>query len=120
MFTRLIFDGKSGSALNASIIDIGHRFRLIVNEVTALQTEMELPKLPVARVLWKPQPSLSESAENWILAGGAHHTVFSYKVTPEQLKDWAELVGIECVLINNETNKLTFKNEFHWNYVIFN
>ncbi|KOP70843.1 arabinose isomerase [Bacillus sp. FJAT-21351] len=117
---RLIFDGKSGSALNASIIDIGHRFRLIVNEVTALQTEMELPKLPVARVLWKPQPSLSESAENWILAGGAHHTVFSYKVTPEQLKDWAELVGIECVLINNETNKHTFKNELHWNDVIFN
>jgi L-arabinose isomerase len=117
---RLIFDGKSGSALNTSIVDIGHRFRLIVNEVNAVQTEMELPKLPVARVLWKPQPSLSESAENWILAGGAHHTVFSYKVTPEQLKDWAELVGIECVLINNETNKHTFKNELHWNDVIFN
>ncbi|MBO1512550.1 L-arabinose isomerase [Metabacillus bambusae] len=116
---RMIFDGKTGAALNASIIDLGHRFRLVVNEVDAVQPEIELPNLPVARVLWSPQPSLSEGTENWIIAGGAHHTVFSYKVTTEQLRDWAELVGIECVLINNDTNKHAFKNELRWNDVIF-
>ncbi|MBD1379451.1 L-arabinose isomerase [Metabacillus arenae] len=116
---RLIFDGRSGAALNASIVDLGHRFRLIVNEVDAIQPEIELPNLPVARVLWNPQPSLSEGAENWIIAGGAHHTVFSYKVTTEQLRDWAELVGMECVIINKDTNKHTFKNELKWNDVVF-
>jgi L-arabinose isomerase len=116
---RLIFDGKSGAALNASLIDLGQRFRLVVNEVDAKQPEIDLPNLPVARVLWTPQPSLSEGAENWIIAGGAHHTVFSYKVTAEQLRDWSELVGIECVLINNDTNKHAFKNELSWNDVVF-
>ncbi|MDQ0859059.1 L-arabinose isomerase [Bacillus sp. V2I10] len=116
---RLIFDGKSGAAINASIIDLGQRFRLVVNEVDAKQPEINLPNLPVARVLWTPQPSLSEGAENWIIAGGAHHTVFSYKVTAEQLRDWSELVGIECTLINNDTNKHAFKNELRWNDVVF-
>ncbi|GAA3333569.1 hypothetical protein GCM10020331_098120 [Ectobacillus funiculus] len=68
-----------------------------------------MPKLPVARVLWKPQPSLSESAENWIYAGGAHHTVFSYVVTTEQLRNFAELMEIEAVLINKDTNVHAFK-----------
>jgi L-arabinose isomerase len=117
---RLIFDGKSGAAINASLIDLGHRFRLVVNEVDAKQPEIDLPNLPVARVLWTPQPSLSEGAENWIIAGGAHHTVFSYKVTAEQLRDWSELVGIECALINNDTNKHAFINELRWNDVVFN
>jgi len=116
---RFIFDGKSGAALNASIIDLGHRFRLVVNEVDAVQPEKDLPNLPVARVLWTPQPSLSEGTENWIIAGGAHHTVFSYKVTTDQLRDWAELVGVECVLINNDTNKHSFKNELRWNDVVY-
>ncbi len=116
---RLVFDGASGSALNASIIDLGNRFRLLINEVDAMQAEKAMPKLPVARVLWKPQPSLSESAENWIYAGGAHHTVFSYVVTTEQLRDFAELMEIECVLINKDTNVHAFKNELRWNEVIF-
>ncbi|MDQ0223746.1 L-arabinose isomerase [Metabacillus niabensis] len=116
---RLIFNGKSGAALNASIIDLGHRFRLIVNEVDAVQPEIDMPNLPVARVLWTPQPNLSEGAENWIVAGGAHHTVFSYKVTVDQLRDFAELVGIECVVINNDTNKHAFKNELRWNDVVY-
>lgn len=116
---RLVFDGASGSALNASIIDLGNRFRLLINEVDAMQPEKVMPKLPVARVLWKPQPSLSESAENWIYAGGAHHTVFSYVVTTEQLRDFAELMEIECVLINKDTNVHAFKNELRWNEVIF-
>ncbi|GAE33962.1 L-arabinose isomerase [Halalkalibacter akibai] len=112
---RLVFNGAEGRALNASIIDIGNRFRLVVNEVDAVKPVKEMPKLPVAQVLWKPQPSLSESAEAWIHAGGAHHTVFSTVVTPEQLYDWATMTDIECVFINNSTNVMQFQNELRWN-----
>ena len=116
---RFVFNGASGKALNASIIDLGHRFRLVINEVDAVKVEKEMPKLPVARVLWKPQPSLSQGAENWIMAGGAHHSGFSYIVTPEQLKDLAELLGIESVLINNDTNTHAFQNELRWNNLLY-
>ncbi|MCJ8007511.1 L-arabinose isomerase [Lederbergia wuyishanensis] len=116
---RFVFNGASGHAVNASIIDLGHRFRLVINEVDAVKVEKEMPKLPVARVLWKPQPSLSQGAENWIMAGGAHHSGFSYIVTPEQLKDLAELLGIESVLINNETNTHAFQNELRWNDLLY-
>ncbi|MDQ1912202.1 L-arabinose isomerase [Paenibacillus sp. GD4] len=112
---RLIFNGRDGAALNASLIDMGSRFRLLINEVDAVKPERDMPKLPVARVLWKPQPSLQESAEAWIHAGGAHHTVFSYKVTTEQLRDWAELTGIECLVINKNTSLDAFRNELRWN-----
>ncbi|MBW7461102.1 L-arabinose isomerase, partial [Paenibacillus sepulcri] len=108
---RMVFDGRSGQALNASIIDLGNRFRLIINVVDAVQPDHDMPKLPVARVLWKPQPSLSESAEAWIHAGGAHHTVFSYEVTVEQLVDWAEMAGIEYVIIDNSTSTRALRNE---------
>ncbi|MBA2941537.1 L-arabinose isomerase [Paenibacillus sp. CGMCC 1.16610] len=111
---RLVFDGASGPALNASIIDMGNRFRLLINEVDAVQPMKAMPKLPVARVLWKPQPSLRDSAEAWIYAGGAHHTVFSYEVSTEQLVDWAELAGIEVVIINKNTSTLQFRNELRW------
>jgi L-arabinose isomerase len=116
---RIVFDGRGGFALNASIIDLGHRFRLLINEVDAVQPEEEMPKLPVARVLWKTQPSLSQAVENWIQAGGAHHTCFSYKVTTEQLRDFAELTGIEMVLINKDTNRQAFTNELRWNEIIY-
>ncbi|OXM84419.1 L-arabinose isomerase [Paenibacillus rigui] len=112
---RLIFDGKSGPAVNASLIDLGNRFRLIINAVDAVQPEQAMPKLPVARVLWKPQPSLRESAEAWIYAGGAHHTVLSFVATTEQLVDWAELAGIECVIIDKNTSVHQFRNELRWN-----
>jgi len=112
---RLVFDGCSGSAVNASIIDMGSRFRLLVNEVEAVKADYAMPKLPVARVLWKPQPSLGDSAEAWILAGGAHHTVFSYEVTSEQLADWAEMAGIECVVIDKDTKPQSFRKELRWN-----
>jgi L-arabinose isomerase len=112
---RLIFDGSTGAAVNASLIDLGNRFRLVVNEVDAVKLEKEMPKLPVARVLWKPQPSLRDAAEAWILAGGAHHTCLSYPVKTEQLVDWAELAGIECVIINKDTSPLAFRNELRWN-----
>ena len=111
---RLVFDGASGPAINASIIDMGTRFRLIINEVDSVQPTKAMPKLPVARVLWKAQPSLRVAAESWILAGGAHHTGFSLALTAEQMIDWAELNGIECLLINKDTNPLAFRNELRW------
>lgn len=111
---RLVFNGRSGTAVNASIIDLGHRFRLLINEVEAIEPEQAMPKLPVARVLWKPQPSLSESAESWILAGGAHHTGFSYNVTVEQLQDWAEMVGIESVVIDKNTTPQSLSQELYF------
>lgn len=112
---RLIFDGRSGAAVCASLIDMGTRFRLIINEVEAIQPSISMPKLPVARVLWKPQPSLREAAKLWILAGGAHHTGFSYHVTTEQLLDWADLHGIEAVVIDKNTTVRSLSNELRWN-----
>jgi len=108
---RLVFDCAAGPAVNASIIDMGNKFRLIVNAVDAVAAPHEMPNLPVARVLWKPQPSLRGSAEAWILAGGAHHTGFSYAVTAEQLFDWSEMVGVECVVIDKDTEPLKFRGE---------
>ncbi|WP_106343877.1 L-arabinose isomerase [Planifilum fimeticola] len=117
---RLVFDGKSGPAVNAALIDLGNRFRLVVNEVVAVKPEKRMPRLPVARVLWKPRPSLRESAEAWILAGGAHHTCFSYVVTAEQLVDWAEMAGIECVVIDEDTSPAKLRNELRWNEIVWN
>ncbi|WP_212972535.1 L-arabinose isomerase [Bacillus sp. J14TS2] len=116
---RLVFNGHEGAALNASIIDLGHRFRLVINEVDAVKIEKDMPKLPVARVLWKLQPSMSQGAENWIMAGGAHHSCYSYQVTSEQLKDFADLLGIESVLINNDTNTHAFENELRLNEIFY-
>ncbi len=112
---RMVFDGRSGAAINASIIDLGGRFRLLVNEVVAVQPQIALPKLPVARVLWKVLPNLKDGVEAWINAGGAHHTGFSYVVTTEQMTDFAEMAGIECVLINKDTTPLAFRNELRLN-----
>ncbi|MBD3918877.1 L-arabinose isomerase [Paenibacillus sp. PR3] len=112
---RITFDGKSGKAVNASLIDMGNRFRLIISEVEAVQPTHDLPNLPVARVLWKPEPSLAVSAEAWIHAGGAHHTVLSYAVTTEQLLDWAELTNVEVVVIGKDTTIQQFRNELRWN-----
>ncbi|CAI6054422.1 L-arabinose isomerase [Cohnella sp. JJ-181] len=117
---RIVFDGKGGKALNASIIDLGTRFRLIVNEVNGVEVERAMPRLPVARVLWKPEPSLAEGAEAWILAGGAHHTVYSFVVTTEQLLDFAELFGIEAIVIDANTNARQLKNELRFGQVAWN
>jgi L-arabinose isomerase len=111
---RLVFDGATGPAINASIVDMGSRFRLIINAVNAVTSPQPMPKLPVARVLWKAQPSLRVAAQSWILAGGAHHTGFSLAISAEQMIDWAELVGIESLLIDNNTDPLTFRNQLRW------
>ncbi|HEX7057116.1 MAG TPA: L-arabinose isomerase [Bacilli bacterium] len=112
---RLVFNGKAGSAVNASIIDLGSRFRLIVNEVEAVAPPHAMPKLPVARVMWKVRPNLQDGVESWILAGGAHHTGFSYAVTSEQLADFAEMAGIECAIIGEGTKPQAFRNELRLN-----
>lgn len=112
---RVVFSGKEGSAVCASLIDMGGRMRLVVNDVTAVKFENDMPKLPVARVLWKPEPSLKESAEAWIYAGGAHHSSFSYEVDAEQLADFAEMVGLEFVHINKDTKVSSLRNELRLN-----
>ncbi|RUS48020.1 L-arabinose isomerase [Cohnella sp. AR92] len=114
---RLVFNGKAGSAINVSVIDLGNRFRLIVNEVQGVKVEKDMPKLPVARVLWKPEPSLHEGAEAWILAGGAHHTVYSLTIKTEQMLDFAELFNIEAVVIDKDTNIRQLKNELRFGQV---
>ena len=114
---RLVFDGAAGPAINASLVDMGSRFRLIINCVDAIKSPREMPNLPVARVLWKPQPSLRVAAGAWILAGGAHHTGFSLSVTAEQMIDWAELVGVEALLIDKNTDLLAFRNQLRWSDV---
>jgi L-arabinose isomerase len=112
---RLVFNSAAGPALNASVIDMGNRFRLLVNEVEAVKPEHELPKLPVARVLWKPYPNMNAACAAWIYAGGAHHTGYSQNLTAEHLQDFADIAGIECVLIGKNTNLQQFRNELRWN-----
>ena len=116
---RLIFDSNSGPAVAVSVIDLGNRFRLIVNEVDVVPTEEALPKLPVARAFWQPKPDLKTAAAAWILAGGAHHTSFSYDISAEMLEDFAEIAGIELVLINEGTTISELKKELRWNDVYF-
>jgi L-arabinose isomerase len=112
---RLIFDSQTGPAIAASIVDMDQRFRLIANVVDVVPTDAPLPKLPVARALWIPRPSLKVAAEAWIYAGGAHHTSFSYSVTTEHLQDFADIAGIEFLLIDENTRVNEFKKELRWN-----
>ena len=116
---RLVFNVASGPAINASIMDMGNRFRLLVNEVEAVEPQHELPKLPVARVLWKPLPDMKTGCAAWILAGGAHHTCYSQNLTATHLEDFADMAGIEYVKIGRDTNLYQFKNELRWNDVYY-
>lgn len=111
---RLVFDSPAGDAINASIIDLGDRFRLLVNEVKAINTEAPLPKLPVARVLWKPLPDLKTAAAAWILAGGAHHTGYSQALNTEFMEDFADMFDLELTVIDEHTNLREFKNQLKW------
>lgn len=116
---RLVFDSQTGPAINASMIDLGNRFRLIVNTVEVVPTDAPLPKLPVARALWIPQPNLKTAAAAWILAGGAHHTGFSLSLTPEYMQDFADIAGVEYVLIDEHTTISDIKKELQWNEVVY-
>jgi L-arabinose isomerase len=112
---RLVFNSPAGDAINVSLVDMGTRFRLIVNEVTAVKPMADLPKLPVARVLWDCKPNLDIAATAWILAGGAHHTVYSQAVTTEFMEDFADIAGIELVVIDNDTKIRNFKDTLNAN-----
>lgn len=116
---RLVFNVAAGKGLNASIIDMGNRFRLLVNEVEAVEATNDLPKLPVARVLWKPLPDMNTGCTAWILAGGAHHTGYSQNLTSEYFEDFAAIAGIELVLINEDTKLYNFKKELQWGEVYY-
>ena len=116
---RLVFNVAGGPALNASVIDMGNRFRLLVNEVEAVEPQHDLPNLPVARVLWKPYPDMKTGCAAWILAGGAHHTCYSQNLSSEVLQDFAEMAGIECVLINKDTTINHLRNELRWSEVYY-
>lgn len=116
---RLVFNVTGGAALNASIVDMGNRFRLLVNEVTAVSPKYDLPKLPVARVLWKPHPNMYDGLAAWIYAGGAHHTCYSQNLTSEYLQDFAAMAGIEFVLIDKYTEMRQFQNELKWSEVYY-
>ncbi|RZK87750.1 MAG: hypothetical protein EOO98_13540, partial [Pedobacter sp.] len=108
-----------GDALNASLIDMGNRFRLLVNEVKAVEAEHDLPNLPVARVLWKPLPDMKTGCAAWIYAGGAHHTAYSQNLTTEHLADFANIAGIEYINIGAETKINQFRNELQWNEMFY-
>jgi L-arabinose isomerase len=108
---RMVFDCGAGNAVNGSIIDLGSRHRFLVNEVECVAPQNKLPKLPVARVLWKPLPDLKTATAAWIYAGGAHHTVLSYALTTEHLEDFAEMAKIELSVIDGDTRLRCYRNE---------
>jgi L-arabinose isomerase len=112
---RLIFNTPSGPAINVTMVDVGNRFRIIVNEVSVVPPEKPLKKLPVARAVWIPKPNLNVAAQAWVLAGGAHHTAFSQSVTAAHVEDFAEMFGVEYLLINESTSISEFKKELRWN-----
>ena len=108
---RLVFEGKAGPAVVASLIDMGGRLRLIVQDIEAVKPIMDMPNLPVARVMWRAYPDLCTGAKMWILTGGAHHTVLSYDATAQMLEDWAEMMDIEYVHIGKETTMEGLKQQ---------
>ena len=116
---RLVFTSKTGKGIAASLVDLGNRFRLIINTVDCKKVEKPMPKLPVATAFWTPKPDLKTGAEAWILAGGAHHTAFSFDLTAEQMGDWAEAMGIEAVYIDKDTTIRQLKNELRWNALAY-
>jgi L-arabinose isomerase len=116
---RLVFTVKSGPAVNATLIDLGNRFRMIINEVEVVQPEKPLQKLPVASAVWIPKPDLTVAAGTWILAGGAHHTGFSQSVTRQHLQDFAEMAGLEFLSIDQDTDLESFKKELRWNEMYY-
>lgn len=115
---RLVFTSKPGNGVTATVVDMGNRFRLIVNDVECIKSK-PLPKLPVASALWIPKPDFAVGAAAWILAGGTHHSCFSYSVTPEYWEDYAEIAGIEMVHIDKDTTLENFKRELRYNEVYY-
>ena len=116
---RLVFNVSGESGLNASIVDLGNRFRLVVAELEIVDAPQNLPKLPVARVLWKPLPDMRTGCAAWLYAGGAHHTCFSQNLTAEHLRDFAAIAGMEYILIDKQTTIPQLQNELRWNEMYY-
>ncbi|HEU5068897.1 MAG TPA: L-arabinose isomerase [Verrucomicrobiae bacterium] len=114
---RLVFNTPAGPGLNASLVHLGSRFRMLVNEVDVVAAPQAMPKLPVARAVWVPRPNFADACACWIYAGGAHHTGFSQAVTTEMIEDFANIAGLELVVIDRETRVRQFKQELEWNEV---
>ena len=112
---RLVFEGKEGDAIVVSLVDMGGRLRLICQDIHCVKPIMPMPNLPVARVMWQAEPSLTTGVECWIAAGGAHHTVLSYDVTAEQMKDWCTMMDVEFVHIGRDTTVESFEKELFYN-----
>ncbi len=112
---RLVFNAAAGPAVNVAIIDMGDRFRLLLNEVEVVAPPQPLPRLPVARAFWRPRPDLKTAAAAWIYAGGPHHTVLSLGATTEQIEDFAEILDLECVKIDAHSRIGDIKNQLRWN-----
>lgn len=112
---RLVFTAPAGAAVNASLVQVGSRFRMIVNEVDVIDPPEPLPNLPVARAVWAPRPNLRTAAAAWIYAGGAHHTGFSQALSTEHLEDLAEMADLEFLIIDSTTDLRRFRNELRWN-----
>jgi L-arabinose isomerase len=117
---RLVFDAAPGQAVLITLVDLGNRFRMIVNEIETIKIENSMPKLPVARALWKPYPSLAGSAEAWIICGGTHHSVYSTALTAEYFRDWALMNSIEFILIDRDTKPDRLRDELRWNEAYWN
>lgn len=116
---RLVFSGKPGPAINISCLDLGNRFRIVVNEVDTVPAPEDMPNLPVAKALWEPKPNLEIAAAAWIHAGGAHHSVYTQGITTQQIIDYAEMAGVELVVIDENTRIREFKNELRHNAVYY-
>jgi L-arabinose isomerase len=111
---RMVFTADPGEGRVVCIADLGDRFRMIVNEITVVEPNEDLPNLPVARAVWEPKPGLATSAEAWMLAGGSHHTVLTKSVSAETLEDFARIAGVELVVIDEDTNLRAFRKELAW------
>jgi L-arabinose isomerase len=116
---RLIFTGRPGPAINISTIDLGHRFRIIVNELDTVEPPKDMPNLPVAKVLWVPRPNLEVSGAAWIHAGGAHHSVYTQGVTADQIADFADMCDVELVIIGADTEVRELRKELRHNDVYY-
>ena len=112
---RLVFDAAPGPAIVVAMLDLGERFRLLTSQIEVVPPSQPLPKLPVARALWRPMPDFPTAAEAWLLAGGPHHTVFTAALDAEVLDDFAEIAGIELLVIDEQTRMRDFRNELRWN-----
>jgi len=116
---RLVFTAAPGPAIVLALLDVGDRFRLVANTIEIVAPDQELPKLPVARALWEPSPDLSTAAEAWLLAGGPHHTVFTSAIGIDVLEDFAEIAGMELLVIDERTRVAEFRKGLRWNQAYY-